>query len=424
MAGEIEAIKGYVEQLEKANAALRAELTEKTAESEGRRRELEAVRAGPDFVWRWQGDGKDHPESIACPVVMTTRTLRSFVSAKEALEAIRRVLAEEGGGVAPSTGAAFHSPYQRVRCDECDAEHTVIIEPRGETTRHCRYHAAVAILLDLSGDDARRAMGDAGHLAVRASEVLGESAVVSAIGKWLDGRAQDARREADREDAAAPFSYRKTSELWRTHADKLETIIEDLGAGKWRPAAIEADRAERSTLARLRAALGGETAWPVTRVLAHLAEAADHMLGAHLCDSHGIRLVAEARDEARKIAAAVAGPLKTTTDPDGWIDGAYCSECRGVRWLGHRGACSHLRPAPRNAQDDFDLACNVLRSLRVQVKSGSRIALSGHFVLVADEKGSLRLDTNGWSSWVDGAPAVEDRSREVTVLLGTPCGRS
>ena len=46
---------------------------------------LKMVSAGVDDVWRWQGDGQDHPESLAseCPVVMSGETLRKLVASAE-----------------------------------------------------------------------------------------------------------------------------------------------------------------------------------------------------------------------------------------------------------------------------------------------------------------------------------------------------
>jgi hypothetical protein len=60
--------------------------------------------------------------------------------------------------------------------------------------------------------------------------------------------------------------------------------------------------------------LGMDTAWPLGDVLTRLADAADHLLGDHGCDSHGYEEVYAARDAARSIVAALNAP--TTDDSD------------------------------------------------------------------------------------------------------------
>jgi hypothetical protein len=40
---------------------------------------LAVVATDVDGVWRWQGDGYDHPESLSCPVVMSASTLRGLL---------------------------------------------------------------------------------------------------------------------------------------------------------------------------------------------------------------------------------------------------------------------------------------------------------------------------------------------------------
>lgn len=51
------------------------------------RAELAAVKTDVDGVWLWQGDGRDHPESLSCPVVMSADTLREMVDARAKAEA-------------------------------------------------------------------------------------------------------------------------------------------------------------------------------------------------------------------------------------------------------------------------------------------------------------------------------------------------
>ncbi len=52
------------------------------------RASLALVRTDTSGVWRWQGDGGDHPESLSCPVVMSADTLRGFQAEIAALRAL------------------------------------------------------------------------------------------------------------------------------------------------------------------------------------------------------------------------------------------------------------------------------------------------------------------------------------------------
>lgn len=55
---------------------------------------LAVVSTGTEGVWRWQGDGHDDPDSLACPVVMSADTLRGFVAERDRLQAMeKRVIA-------------------------------------------------------------------------------------------------------------------------------------------------------------------------------------------------------------------------------------------------------------------------------------------------------------------------------------------
>lgn len=69
--------------------ALAAEHRSLQAERDQLASDLRAVRTSTDGVWRWQGDGQDHPESLTCPVVMTAGTLRDILAARHAREANR-----------------------------------------------------------------------------------------------------------------------------------------------------------------------------------------------------------------------------------------------------------------------------------------------------------------------------------------------
>lgn len=77
------------------------------------RRQLRVASAGVEDVWRWVGDGEDHPESMGCPVVMSAERLREFVAARarvaelEAERAVWRYLALPG--IADATLEGIHA---------------------------------------------------------------------------------------------------------------------------------------------------------------------------------------------------------------------------------------------------------------------------------------------------------------------------
>jgi hypothetical protein len=58
---------------------------------------------------------------------------------------------------------------------------------------------------------------------------------------------------------------------------------------------------------RLAGLLVADTAWPLRDVLARLADAADHLLNDHDCDTHGHEEIGIARDVARSIVARIDG---------------------------------------------------------------------------------------------------------------------
>lgn len=55
---------------------LATQVTELKEEGRQLKADLATVRTDYGGVWRWQGDGNDHPESLSCPVVMSAETLR------------------------------------------------------------------------------------------------------------------------------------------------------------------------------------------------------------------------------------------------------------------------------------------------------------------------------------------------------------
>ena len=80
-ARKIVALRGRVDEQVKEIAGLYEQID--TA-----RAKLRVASAGVEDVWKWAGDGEDHPESMGCPVVMSAETLREFVAATERAEAL------------------------------------------------------------------------------------------------------------------------------------------------------------------------------------------------------------------------------------------------------------------------------------------------------------------------------------------------
>lgn len=78
--------------------ALARELEATQAELETAERKLAVVAAGPDVVWRWQGDGLDHPESLSCPVVMSAETLRAILGERTSTAMRPGIAPPEGAG--------------------------------------------------------------------------------------------------------------------------------------------------------------------------------------------------------------------------------------------------------------------------------------------------------------------------------------
>lgn len=91
--------------------------------------DLALVATGTDGVWRWQGDGHDHPESMSAglAVVMSAETLRSLVAERPVTEGdIAWLIAQTAAG--PERERIIEA--LRVRSAELDA-----LEVRRENAR-------------------------------------------------------------------------------------------------------------------------------------------------------------------------------------------------------------------------------------------------------------------------------------------------
>lgn len=51
-------------------------------------------RAMKGETWSWQDDGEDHPESLACPVLVQPNVIRRWASAERLIEEMREGLAD------------------------------------------------------------------------------------------------------------------------------------------------------------------------------------------------------------------------------------------------------------------------------------------------------------------------------------------
>jgi hypothetical protein len=81
---------------------------------------------------------------------------------------------------------------------------------------------------------------------------------------------------------------------------------------------------------RLRSVLAVDTPWPFTEVLRRLAEAGEHLLGEHSCDTHGHEGIRDACNAARRILASLGSQPGSTSD-NGTIRQPLSSHDTGCR---------------------------------------------------------------------------------------------
>jgi len=124
-------------------------------------------------------------------------------------------------------------------------------------------------------------------------------------------------------NALRGFAARLRGENVSTTPSECETITRELEryAEHWeewaevevkcsvlrRAAALLRERAEPTNL-------GADSPWPLSEVLTRLADAADHLLRDHDCDTYGWEGITVARDAARRYAAQLTG-LKRAEPP-------------------------------------------------------------------------------------------------------------
>jgi hypothetical protein len=75
-------LRAELEAQTRATIAVREQWAAEMARADRAEANLKMVSVGVDDVWQWQGDGTDHPESLAseCPVVMSAGTLMGLVA--------------------------------------------------------------------------------------------------------------------------------------------------------------------------------------------------------------------------------------------------------------------------------------------------------------------------------------------------------
>ncbi len=126
------------------------------------RAQLRVVETGTEGVWRWQGDGEDHPESLSCPVVMSAETLRALLARIDA-----RAGADRGTAINRSISASAHVVEARGALAATPAHHVADVE-------RARGRLLAAEQEQREADAARAALvppdPGAGHLSAPTSE--------------------------------------------------------------------------------------------------------------------------------------------------------------------------------------------------------------------------------------------------------------
>lgn len=97
---DVPALVGEVRRLRSKNDALARELAVALERERLLRADLAVVATDQEGVWRWQGDGEDHLESLSCPVVTLREMLATRVLAAEHLRTWQR----QAGPGHPLTG--------------------------------------------------------------------------------------------------------------------------------------------------------------------------------------------------------------------------------------------------------------------------------------------------------------------------------
>lgn len=111
------------------------EVREGLAREQELHRLLAIVETDSEGVWRWQGDGYDHPAALSCPVVMSADTLRTFVAARAEAAALREQVdrTEEilaGWRTAhPAIDAALAALAREPTAEKCEVHHVNAGQP-------------------------------------------------------------------------------------------------------------------------------------------------------------------------------------------------------------------------------------------------------------------------------------------------------
>ncbi len=127
------------------------------------RAQLRVASAGVEDVWKWAGDGEDHPESLSCPVVMSAERLRDFVAAESALAALTTAPSPLDGVVAevcallPSIHVDDnHGAINRIIIEAHDAECGMGDDGGDAVLRAARIKIAALALAGMASDAEKR----------------------------------------------------------------------------------------------------------------------------------------------------------------------------------------------------------------------------------------------------------------------------
>lgn len=203
-----------------------------------------------------------------------------------------------------------------------------------EATRRMDEESAARAVIVKERDEARAEAERYAEVIARESHAVGISDTMTPEERIRAMRATIARlgatlaiahQERDEARAALLRQTRLNTETiteCRAAERDRDAAINDLAAARIRcGVAVRAQDAALATTARLRevvrSVVRDDSPYPLTEVLTQLADAADHLLGAHSCDAHGYEGVGFARDVARSIVTSIGPALRSALDDTG-----------------------------------------------------------------------------------------------------------
>lgn len=88
VASRVDTLKRELAKARKKHKSLADHCANEIAAKEDALRKLAVVSTSVEGVWHWQGDGEDHPESLACPVIMSAETLQELLASSVRVERV------------------------------------------------------------------------------------------------------------------------------------------------------------------------------------------------------------------------------------------------------------------------------------------------------------------------------------------------